>query len=92
MMAVPDDAPEPFRDPNLPTAARISDLVALLTLDERIGLLSTNFGIPRLGIPGVENIEGNHGLSEGMEALDRQSLTPRAGAVDPSGVRGPHSR
>ena len=61
-MAVSDDAPYAFRDPNVPAEARISNLLTLLTPDEKIGLLSTNLGVPRLGIPGVENVEGIHGL------------------------------
>jgi beta-glucosidase len=53
---------EPFRDPHLPPDARIQSLIALLTLDEKIALLSTSAGVPRLGIPSLENVEGIHGL------------------------------
>src|SRR2546423_12227649 len=42
--------------------ARISNLLSLLTLDEKIALLSTTLGVSRFGIPNTENIEGIHGL------------------------------
>ena len=41
---------------------RISNLLSLLTLDEKIALLSTTLGVSRLGIPNTENVEGIHGL------------------------------
>lgn len=50
-------AAEPFRDPSLPLERRVDDLVSLLTLDEKIGMLGqVQPAIPRLGI------EGLHGL------------------------------
>ena len=54
--------PDPFRDADLPIEARISNLLALLTLDEKLALLSTKLGVPRLGILSTENVEGLHGL------------------------------
>lgn len=41
----------PFRDPALPFARRVDDLISRLTLDERIELLyQYSPGVPRLGL------------------------------------------
>ena len=57
-------AAEPFRDPNLPLERRVDNLVSLLTLDEKIGMLGqVQPAIPRLGIKAFTNFtEGLHGL------------------------------
>ena len=55
----------PFRDPNLPLAERVSNLVSLMTLEEKVGLLSPWPGVPRLGIQPVGQVEGLHGLARG---------------------------
>ncbi len=57
-----DTSRYPFRDPELPAEGRIENILSLLTLDEKLALLGTKLGVPRLGIPTVENIEGIHGL------------------------------
>src|SRR6266516_1557437 len=57
-----DTTPYPCRDPGLPPEERLSNLRSLLTLDEKIALLSTTLGVSRLGIPNTENVEGIHGL------------------------------
>ncbi|MDR0961582.1 MAG: glycoside hydrolase family 3 C-terminal domain-containing protein [Mediterranea sp.] len=54
-----------FRDTTLSDDARINHLMSLLTLDEKIDLLSTDLGIPRLGIPHCGHFEGLHGLALG---------------------------
>jgi beta-glucosidase len=49
MSTAQSDLPDyPFRDPRVPPEQRISRLIALLTLDEKIALLSTQLGVPRL--------------------------------------------
>jgi beta-glucosidase len=53
----------PFRDPSLPVEKRIDDLIARLTLDEKIGFLGTRMNLPRLGIKGGRIVEGIHGLA-----------------------------
>ncbi|MEV5385413.1 glycoside hydrolase family 3 C-terminal domain-containing protein [Streptomyces sp. NPDC052721] len=55
----------PFRDPALPLAQRVDDLVSRLTLDERIELLyQYSPGVPRLGLaPFKTGTEGLHGVS-----------------------------
>jgi beta-glucosidase len=55
----------PFRDPALPLARRVDDLISRLTLDERIELLyQYSPGVPRLGLaPFKTGTEGLHGVS-----------------------------
>jgi beta-glucosidase len=57
-------SPELFRDPGAPLERRVDDLVARLTLEEKIGLLGqVQPAIPRLGIAAFTNFtEGLHGL------------------------------
>jgi beta-glucosidase len=57
-----DTTSYPFRDPDQPINERSGNLLSLLTIDEKIALLSTTLGVPRLCIPSVENVEGIHGL------------------------------
>ncbi len=54
--------PYPFRDPSLPTAKRIDNLLSLMTLDEKIDCLGTNTAVPRLGVPSFGSSEGIHGV------------------------------
>lgn len=58
-----------FRDTSLSDDARIDSLMAMLTLDEKIHLLSTDFGVERLGIPHCGHYEGLHGLTLGGPAM-----------------------
>lgn len=55
----------PFQNPNLPVEVRINNILSLMTLDEKIGALSTNPDVPRLGIQGSKHIEGLHGVAYG---------------------------
>jgi beta-glucosidase len=54
----------PFQDPKLPIEQRVDNIVSLLTLDEKIGMLGqVQPPIPRLGIKAFTNwTEGLHGL------------------------------
>src|ERR1700694_6038883 len=52
----------PFQNPNLPLDQRVSSILSLMTLDEKLACLNTNTGVPRLGIPNAGNSEGLHGL------------------------------
>lgn len=58
-------APLPFRDPDLPLATRVDDLVGRLTLPEKISLLHQyEPAIPRLGIPSFRTgTEALHGVA-----------------------------
>lgn len=63
-----DDMPR-FRDPRLPVEERIDDLLARLTLDEKISLVHGNGtfrsgGIERLGIPALMIADGPQGVRE----------------------------
>jgi beta-glucosidase len=51
-LRAPTAAPLPFLDPDLPLAGRVDDLVARLTLPEKINqLLHENNAVERLGVP-----------------------------------------
>ena len=52
-----------FQDTILNDDERVELLLKELTLEEKISLLSTNLGVPRLGIPHCVQVEGLHGLS-----------------------------
>lgn len=54
-----------FRNLKKTDEQRIDLLLKQLTLDEKIDLLSTNLGVPRLGIPNSSHFEGLHGLTLG---------------------------
>lgn len=58
-----------FRDKSLSDDARIDSLISVLTLDEKIHLLSTDLGVERLGIPRCGHFEGLHGLTLGGPAM-----------------------
>lgn len=55
----------PFQNPNLDVEKRIDNLLSLMTLDEKIAVLSTNPSVPRLGVVGTGHVEGLHGLALG---------------------------
>ncbi len=62
----------PFQNPNLAPDKRIDNLVSLLTLDEKIGLI-TDFAVPRLGISSPGNAEAIHQV----KLYDRPGQTKR---------------
>ncbi len=71
-----------YRDKKAPVEARVADLMARLTLDEKISLLAgegsmTTHPIPRLGIPSVRMTDGPTGV---------RSPEGRAATVFPVGV------
>ena len=55
----------PFRDPNLPDDARITDLISRMTLEEKIECMGMRASVPRLGVVGSPHIEGYHGVAQG---------------------------
>lgn len=57
-----------FQNTKLKDEQRIDLLMRQLTLDEKIALLSTNLGVPRLGIPSLNCYEGLHGIALGGPA------------------------
>ena len=56
----------PFQDSSLSVEERIDNIISLLNLDEKIGCLSTNPTVNRLGIMGTGHSEGLHGLALGV--------------------------
>jgi beta-glucosidase len=57
--------PLPFQNPDAPLEARITDLLARMTLEEKIDCLGTRPDVPRLGVKGSPHIEGYHGVAQG---------------------------
>ncbi|HSC39545.1 MAG TPA: hypothetical protein VLD19_16790, partial [Chitinophagaceae bacterium] len=70
-------APLPFRNEQLPVAARINDLLGRLSLEEKIALLGYNSkAVSRLGIPAYNwwN-EGLHGVARaGLATVFPQAI------------------
>jgi beta-glucosidase len=52
----------PFRDPAIPVEDRVTNLLSLMTLEEKLACLATTTAVPRLGIPEAGSSEGLHGL------------------------------
>ncbi len=55
----------PFLNPDTPLEQRVSNILSLMTLDEKIACLQTSTAVPRLNIPDAGNSEGLHGLVQG---------------------------
>jgi beta-glucosidase len=52
----------PFQNPGLDREQRITNILSLMTLQEKIEVLGTSTAVPRLGIPEAGHSEGLHGL------------------------------
>lgn len=57
-----------FHNTDLSDSIRVDLLLDMLTLEEKINLLSTNLGVPRLGIRNAWHSEGLHGMALGGPA------------------------
>jgi beta-glucosidase len=66
----------PFQDPQLPVEQRITNILSLMTLDEKIAVLDTNSGVPRLQIPDAGRSEGIHGLVQRGGFFRREAPIP----------------
>jgi beta-glucosidase len=55
----------PFQNTTLSDVARVENLLSLMTIDEKVDALSTNLGVPRLGIRNTGHSEGLHGMALG---------------------------
>ena len=55
----------PFQNPGLPAEERITDLLSLMNVDEKVEALGTNPSVPRLGVVAAGHSEGLHGLAQG---------------------------
>lgn len=56
----------PFQNPDLQVEERITNLLSLMTLDEKINCLGTDPTVERLGVRGAGHVEGLHGLAMGL--------------------------
>jgi beta-glucosidase len=65
----------PFNDPSLPMEKRIDNLLSLMTVDEKIDCLSTNTGVPRLGVMSYGSSEGIHGVVQRQGYGRRMPIT-----------------
>jgi beta-glucosidase len=54
-----------FQNTALSDDKRVDNLLSLMTLDEKVNALSTNLGVPRLGIRNTGHSEGLHGMALG---------------------------
>jgi len=52
----------PFRNAANSIEARVTNILSLMTLEEKLACLTTSTAVPRLGIPNAGNSEGLHGL------------------------------
>ncbi|MCR6483872.1 glycoside hydrolase family 3 C-terminal domain-containing protein [Amycolatopsis sp. OK19-0408] len=80
--------PPPFRDPALPLATRIDDLLSRLTADEKVSLLHQyEPAIPRLGI-GVfkTGTEALHGVAWSTDYDDNGAVVKADGTVFPQAI------
>ena len=66
MMQVIAQNKYPFQDFKLSTEQRVSNIISLLSLNEKINCLGTNPTVERLGIKGSGHVEGLHGLALGI--------------------------
>ncbi|WP_303830786.1 glycoside hydrolase family 3 C-terminal domain-containing protein [Asticcacaulis taihuensis] len=64
----------PFQNPDLPVEQRIDNILSLMTIDEKIDILGTQTGVPRLGIPNIGSSEGIHGVVQ--RGGGKRNLTP----------------
>ena len=55
----------PFQNTSLSDEKRLDNLLSIMTIDEKINALSTNLGVPRLGIRNTGHSEGLHGMALG---------------------------
>lgn len=65
-----------FQDIALPDSVRVECLLKELILDEKVALLSTDLGVPRLGIPHCWQVEGLHGLSLSGPGKEKPDTIP----------------
>jgi beta-glucosidase len=67
----------PFQNPELDREQRITNILSLMTLDEKIAALGTTTAVPRLGIPDAGGSEGLHGLVQrSLGGLGSQKPVP----------------
>jgi len=65
----------PFNDANLSPEKRIDSLLSLMTVEEKVAVLGTQTGVPRLGVPNIGSTEGIHGVVQREPRQGRQPVT-----------------
>lgn len=68
-----------FNDPAINEEQRLDDLIARMTLDEKVDALGNNTQVPRLGIQASGSVEGLHGIVLGGPTYDDRANTPTTG-------------
>lgn len=68
-----------FNDPAINKEQRLDDLIARMTLDEKVDVLGNNTQVPRLGIQASGSVEGLHGIVLGGPTYGDRTNTPTTG-------------
>lgn len=68
-----------FNDPAINEKQRLDDLIARMTLDEKVDALGNNTQVPRLGIQASGSVEGLHGIVLGGPTYGDRANTPTTG-------------
>lgn len=68
-----------FNDPAVNEEQRLDDLIARMTLDEKVDALGNNTQVPRLGIQASGSVEGLHGIVLGGPTYGDRANTPTTG-------------
>lgn len=68
-----------FNDPAINEEQRLDDLIARMTLDEKVDALGNNTQVPRLGIQVSGSVEGLHGIVLGGPTYGDRANTPTTG-------------
>ena len=68
-----------FNDPAINEEQRLDDLIARMTLDEKVDALGNYTQVPRLGIQASGSVEGLHGIVLGGPTYGDRANTPTTG-------------
>lgn len=68
-----------FNNPAINEEQRLDDLIARMTLDEKVDALGNNTQVPRLGIQASGSVEGLHGIVLGGPTYGNRANTPTTG-------------
>lgn len=68
-----------FNGPAVNEEQRLDDLIARMTLDEKVDALGNNTQVPRLGIQASGSVEGLHGIVLGGPTYGDRANTPTTG-------------
>lgn len=68
-----------FNNPAINEEQRLDDLIARMTLDEKVDALGNNTQVPRLGIQASGSVEGLHGIVQGGPTYGDRANTPTTG-------------